>query len=115
MSLDKYFMIPKEKRTAFIDDNIVGRLPEVYRESAKERATRIVNDYVGQDMNALSVLVYAVERGRFDEFADKLEEHYNESLKYIHPKIRRLSVVPGARRAEAFFIDCYESMGIEPQ
>jgi predicted unusual protein kinase regulating ubiquinone biosynthesis (AarF/ABC1/UbiB family) len=115
MSLDTCFIVPEEARTAFIDDNIVGKLPEDSRESAKDKAIRIVNDYVGQDLNALSVLAYATERGRFDEFVEKLEGHYQESLQYVHPEARRIARVPGAVRAEAFFLNCYKSMGIEPQ
>ena len=62
MSLDTRFMVSEEARTAFIDDNIIGKLPEDSRESAKDRATKIVNLYAGQDLNALSVLAYAAER-----------------------------------------------------
>ena len=115
MSIDTCFIVPEEARIAFIDDNIIGKLPEDSRESAKDRATKIVNDYVGQDLNALSVLAYASERGRFDEFAERLEGHYQESLQYVHPEARRIAQVPGAVRAEAFFLDCYNSIGIEPQ
>ena len=70
--------------------------------------------YEGQDLNALSVLAYAAERGRFDEFLEKLEKHYEESLGYVHPEARRVAQIPGAVRAENFFIKCYESLGIKP-
>lgn len=72
MSIDTCFIVPENVRSAFIDENIVGKLPENVREGAKIRATKIVTNYVGQDLNALSVLAYAAERGRFDEFAEKL-------------------------------------------
>lgn len=115
MSIDTYFMISEEERIAFIDKNIVEKLPEDVREGVKIRATKIVTDYIGQDVNALSVLAYAAERGRFDEFARKLEGHYQENLQYVHPEARRIGQVPGAVRAEIFFLDCYKSMEIEPQ
>lgn len=35
-------------------------------------------------------------------------------MKYVHPEARRLKAVPGAVRAEAFFLRCYEEMGVEP-
>ena len=114
MSIDTCFMIPEEVRTTFIE-HIVGKLPEEVRESAKSRATKIVTDYVGQDENALSVLAYAAEQGRFDEFAKKLEEHYQENLQFVHPEARMNTQFPGVVRAERFFLECYESMGIEPQ
>ena len=115
MNLDTCFIVEEEARTAFVDDNIVGKLPAAIRKSAKERSTKIVNDYVGQDLNALSVLAYAAERGRFDEFAEKLERHYQKNLNYVHPEARKIASHPGAVRAEEFFLDCYKAMGIKPQ
>ena len=114
MSIDTLFIVPEEVRTTFIDEKIVGKLPKEVRESAKTRATQIVNNYVGQDINALSVLSYAAERGKFDEFAEKLEKHYQENLLFVHPEARRIAKVPGSVRAERFFLECYISMGIEP-
>jgi len=88
------FLIEEGVRTPYIDENIVGKLPEDVRESAKERVIKIVNNYAGQDLNALSVLSYAAERGRFDEFAGKLEGHHQENLQFVHPKARRLEGIP---------------------
>ena len=115
MNLDTCFIVEEEARTAFVDDNIVGKLPAAVRKSAKERSTKIVNDYVGQDLNALSVLAYAAERGRFDEFAEKLERYYQKNLNYVHPEARKIASHPEAVRAEEFFLDCYKAMGIKPQ
>ncbi len=113
MSSDISFLVKEEKRINFIDQDIIAKLPENVRESAKTRATKIVNAYVGQDVNALSVLAYAAECGRFEEFAEKLENHYQESLAYVRPDMRKRSdLFPGAFRAEMFFVDCYRSMGI---
>ena len=114
MSIDTCFQVPKEARTTFIEKNIAGKLSLAVRDSAIQRATKIVNNYVGLDLNALSVLAYAAERGKFDEFANKLEEHYKSSLTYVHPEARRVAQIPGAFRAELFFLECYKDMGIKP-
>ena len=114
MGVEECFEVKKEARTVFIDNNIVARLPKNIREAAKQRATEIVDAYVGQDVNALSVLAYAAERGKFDEFAAKLEAHYSESLKYVHPEARKIAQIPGAVRAERFFLECYQALGIKP-
>jgi hypothetical protein len=113
MGIEDNFQVDEKERIRFIDENIVARLSEEKRDSARQRATQIVKDYVGRDVDALSVLAYAAERGNFDEFAGRLEAHYKENLHYVHPEARRCAKVPGAVRAEVFFLDCYKEMGIE--
>ncbi len=80
-----------------------------------ERVKSIVISFVGRDMDALSVLALAAEKGKFEEFAERLEQYYKENLQYVHPEARRMAQVPGAIRAEAFFLNCYESLGIKAQ
>ncbi|HJX05537.1 MAG TPA: hypothetical protein VJ461_02420 [Candidatus Nanoarchaeia archaeon] len=115
MSLDEFFEVTEEGRITFIEKNILGKLPEDIRESVKPRVLKIVNDYVGRDGDALSVLAYAAERGRFEEFAKKLEENYKENLCYVHPEARRILELGGAFRTEQFILDCYKEMDIKPQ
>ncbi len=115
MSLEASFLVSEKKRTTFIDNKIIGKLPKDSRENAKKRAAKIVTDYVGQDINALSVLAYAAEQGKFEEFAQKLEQHYQDNLQDVHPEARNNARIPGAVRTEKFFSDCYKSLGIEPQ
>jgi len=109
------YEVNEEGRETFIDDGIVSLLPENDRDNARVRATNIVRNYVGRDTDALSVLAYAAERGRFDEFAELLEAHYEESLSRVHPEARKVLGVPGATRATQFFLNCYQSLGIEPE
>lgn len=115
MSTGTCFEIAEEQRAAFIDNNIIANLHEDDKEAARERTKRIVNNYEGRDVDALSVLAYAAEQGRFDEFAGKLEEHYRDSLEYVHPNARKVARIPGAVRAEVFFTDCYIELDIEPR
>jgi hypothetical protein len=109
------FAIPERSRTTFIDNRIVEKLPPASRTGARERATRIAESYEGQDAHALSVLAYAAERGKFDEFAGKLERHFDESLGYVHPEVRRDPRVPSVVQTAAFFRACYTSLGIQLQ
>jgi len=115
MTIDAYFETSERERNSFMDKVIIGRLPVEIQEDAKKRSTEIVANYVGRDISALSVLGYAAERGRFDKFATRLERHYRDQLKYIHPGARRMKIVPGAVRTEAFFLSCYNDLGIQPQ
>jgi len=115
MSIDSCFEVPESVRTSFIRENVGGYITEEQLETSIKRAEAIVNAYAGRDMDALSVLAYAAERGRFDEFAQKLDEHYQESLQFVHPEARRLAQIPGAIRAEQFFLECYQDLGIQQQ
>src|SRR3989344_4771089 len=113
MSVDSCFEIPEDERIDYIDRKIVAKLPGDVKASAKERATLIVNNYIGLDANALSVLAYAAERDRFNEFAGKLEQYYHENIDFIDPEIRLLGGLPIMRRVGIFFIQCYKELGIQ--
>ena len=113
MSGDLYFELSEDYRTRFIDSRIVEKLPRDSRQSAKERATSIVDIYVGRDSDALSILSYAAERGRFDEFAGKLEQQLRENLGFVDPEIRRFAEIPDVGKAQVFFLQCYEELGIQ--
>jgi len=115
MNKDEISQVLEEGRKHFIEESILSRLPEDQRDSANQRATKIINDYLGREVDTLSVLAYAAEQGRFEEFATKLEGHYKENLQYVHPSARRLGSIPGARRAEVFFLDCYQALKIKPR
>lgn len=112
MGADSCFEVAEAQRTSFID-KIVAKLPEGVRASAKERAASIVDSYIGRDADALSILSYAAERGRFDEFAGKLEKQCRENLGFVDPGIRRGVVIPATLQAEAFFLQCYYELGIK--
>jgi len=114
MSIDNCFEVSEKARIAFIDANIVLHLPNEEQAEARKRAIKIVESFVGRDVDAISVLGYAAERGKFKEYAEKLEQHYEENMKYVHPEARRISQIPGAVRAERFFLNCYHEMGIKP-
>ena len=114
MSLEVSFEVPEEMRIKFIDENILGKLPEETRDNTKSRVLRIIENYQGLDSAALSIMAYASERGRFDEFMERLETHYNENLQYLHPEARRLAIMPATRRAQIVFRECCEEMGVRP-
>ena len=113
MERKNYFEIKEEARTKFIDD-LVSNVPEGSRIKTREASIQLIKSYEGADMDALSILYYAAERGRFDEFAEKLSIYFVENLSFVHPMARRIAEVPGAVRAVNFFLDCYTKMGIQP-
>lgn len=108
MCLEDCFEVKKKKRIVFINDEIAARLPEEKRKHAIQKAESIVNKYVGQDSHALSILGYASERGRFEEFAERLERHHDKNLWYVHPTARKI----GGDVAREFFFKCYADLNI---
>lgn len=113
MSVDTFFQIALNHRIDFIDNKILAHFPENDRPAARERAIDVVNRYEGRDADALSILKYAAERGRFEEFAGKMEAYCAKELGFVHPEARRVAGVPGAHKAEEFLISCYKDLGIE--
>ena len=108
-------MASGEKRSKETTCRIVAtEFKSLEKNIIKKRAIKIVESFVGRDVDAISVLGYAAERGKFKEYAEKLEQHYEENMKYVHPEARRISQIPGAVRAERFFLNCYHEMGIKP-
>ncbi|MBI1968812.1 hypothetical protein HYS49_02780 [Candidatus Woesearchaeota archaeon] len=115
MSIDTTVEVSERVRDGFLEENIAGKLPVEQRTSAIERARSIIEGYKNREIDALSILAYAAEQGRFDEFAKRLEEHYKNNLQYVHPEARKTAQVPGTLRAEIFFLECYGTLGIKPR
>ena len=112
---DEYFEIGKQDRIDLINKHIISNLPEEEKNFMTRRVVYIVDKYEGQDLNALSVLIYAAEKGGLEEYIQKLEKHFGENLAWVHPKARKFKVIPGAVRAEMFFLQCYEQLGVKPK
>lgn len=110
MSIDNFLEVPEDKRTIFIQNNIPKLL--LKEKGVEERITQIADNYLGVDVDALSILAYAAERGTFNEFAGKLEKFYVDNLIMVHPGARRVAQVPGAMKAAAFFMQCYHELGV---
>ena len=115
LNLEQFSLVRKEKRDEYIDTRIISALLDYKKSFARPRVIDIVDKCIGGDMDALSLLRYAAEKGRFDEFMDKLEKQYHENLCYVSPEARMVRGHPGADRAEIFFIDCYKQLGIKPR
>lgn len=113
MDREKGFQHSKEEREGLIEI-IVSKLPEDEREAGKQRAEKIIDAWCGADGEAANILMWAAEKGRFEEYAEKMDGHYEESLQYCHPEARRYGHVPAAHRVAQFAIKCYEEMGVEP-
>jgi len=115
MTLDDHFEISESDRIDFIEEYIVAHILPETKDQIRERAKIITNLYQGKDIAALSILSYAAEKGRFDEFAEKLEAQCKENLGFIHPQHRKHSPPsPAIFRAEMFFLGCYKELDVAP-
>jgi hypothetical protein len=112
---DKVFLVPEERRKRFIEENIVALFPEAERAAIRERVETVVNNYRGQDLNAMSVIKYALDKGRMEEFLGKLQKNFEDYLQYVHPEARRNFSVRGSVTTENFFLQCYKELGVTPQ
>ena len=74
----------------------------------KGRARRIAKMYKGRQIDTLSVLAYAEERGRFDEFAERLETKPKD-FSYIHPDL-----MMARTDVSAFFMQLLVDVGVAP-
>lgn len=113
MSPERHFQIKEEKqRKGFIEQFIVYPFPPEKQDDVRTRVNKIVNDFEGRDVDALSILSYATDQGRFEEFAGQLEGFHEETFQYLHPRTKEPGVHNGV---ELFFIRCYTSLGVEPR
>jgi len=95
--------IPIEKK--FDLEGALGEFPE----KLQERARNIGRQYSGRQLDAMSVLLYAQEKERFDEIAKRLESKPKD-FEYIHP-----GLMMARTDVSAFFIRLYADLGIAPE
>jgi len=69
--------IPREQRSEFLD-SIVAMFPEEKREDVITTVNDLADLYEGQDANIMGILYRAAEKKRFDEYAEKLQQHHQE-------------------------------------
>lgn len=112
MSSESHFQIAEEKRTAFIQENIVDIFRKEAQTDISDRVSKIVSDFEGRDADALSVLLNAAEQGRLDEFANQLERFHKETFQYLDPRTKSPGVHSGV---DLFFTTCNASLGIGPR
>ncbi len=109
--------VPKEignSGLALALDEISKHMPKEKIDEARKRAKAIIIEYSGQDMYAASVLVYAAERGKFDEYARRMEKNFEDDFSYVSPEARGKPGIPGADRTNKFMIGLFKEMGIKP-
>jgi hypothetical protein len=83
------YILPKEERESMVAE-LVELLPAEGREEAKKKVMELSDLFEGQDLNTLGVLGRAAEKGRFDEYEQKLREYHQEKGQYVSPSDRKL-------------------------
>lgn len=94
--------IPTEK--GFDLEGAVSKFPEEFR----DRVRRIGEQYAGRQLDATSILLYAEERGKFEEYAKKLESKPKD-FEFIHPDL-----MMARTDVSAFFMRAYADLGVAP-
>lgn len=75
----------------------------------RERVRGIGEKYRGRQLDATSILLYAHERKKFDEFAKRLEDKPHD-FEFIHPDL-----MMARTDVNAFFMRLYADLGISPE
>ena len=94
--------IPTEKD--FDLEGAVSKFPE----TRQERVRRIGEQYAGRQLDAISILLYAEERGKFDDYARRLESKPKD-FEFIHPEL-----MMARTDVTAFFMRLYADLGVAP-
>ena len=94
--------IPTEK--GFDLEGTVSKFPE----TRQERVRRIGEQYAGRQLDAISILLYAEERGKFDDYARRLESKPKD-FEFIHPEL-----MMARTDVTAFFMRLYADLGVAP-
>ncbi len=86
---------------SFLDENLDGGIPEY----ARQRVKNILASYKGRRMDTMFVLRSAIEKNKFEEYADKLEKTFQDFE-------RIPSIMRNARTdISAFFWKLYLELG----
>jgi len=94
--------IPAEKN--FDLEAAVSKFPE----ELQERARKIGKKYAGRQLDAISILLYAKEQEKFEDYERRLNLKL-KNFKYIHPDL-----MMARTDVTAFFMRLYADLGIAP-
>ena len=94
--------IPTER--GFDLEGEVSKFPE----ELQDRTKRIGEQYSGRQLDAISILLYAKERGKFDDYARRLESKPKD-FEFIHPDL-----MMARTDVSAFFMRLYADLGVAP-
>ncbi|MCH7568353.1 MAG: hypothetical protein IIA87_02935 [Nanoarchaeota archaeon] len=86
---------------------IRSRMPSDVSGEVVERTRKIFDAYKGRQLDVLSVLCYAFDNDRFEEFASRLENFCSSTIKYIHP-----GVMMARTDVTAFFMKQFIDFGV---
>lgn len=89
--------------------DLEGIVKDEFPQVHQERVKKIADKYVGRQLDTTSILLYAEEMGRFDEFAERLESKPKD-FAYIHPNL-----MMARTDVTAFFMQMYADLGIAPR
>ncbi len=95
--------IPVER--GFDLEGAVSNFPE----NVQERVRAIGQSYNGRQLDAISILLYAKERGCFEDYAKRLESKPKD-FEFIHPELMQART-----DVTAFFMRLYADLGIAPK
>lgn len=104
-----YFELPEHLRDLRIKNRILGRLITSERGRAEDRVISLIKKYEGIDERTLNLLQIATEKDMLYQTIEEMEEHYDEILKFVHPKNRK-SRDPSIHRTIEFICELSDGL-----
>jgi len=105
--------VSEKTRKEFVEKNILKHLTSPERVKVEPKLNEVVEKYKDLDeieVNALSVMAYAAERGKLSEFLTRLDGQFKDDLNFQHPDLRKQLGI----KKQLFFKACYDDLGIKP-
>lgn len=112
MKNGSYFEIKPDLRRRCIDEYIIEKLDVSDKEDLRKKVEGLIRDYEGWDRDALTILVYATEKGCFSKYFEELDHYYKRNLVSINPEERKQNGVQATHRTKVFFGLCYRNLAM---
>jgi len=105
------------ERATVLEDMVLSEMGGPINSSLRNRIDTTLNNWEGREADVFCVLHYAAEKGKVEEYLDKLDKIYEEHLQMIpkKPGYRRNSDIPAAQRTEDRVMLLYKELGVKKQ
>lgn len=113
MELDNNLYVKKESKDRFIEESILSNVSEEDKDSIRPKVHKIAENYIGKDLEALSILYHAAKQGKekLEYFIKSLNFHYDALFHRIPIGWRRRGGYYKDFENEKFFAKCFEELG----
>jgi hypothetical protein len=108
-------MVSKDAKKFTGFENLADKLvTSRLSDSDKERFDNLLSDWKGKEEDVISIMNYAINKGQTNEYFERLEAIFKDTLSRVLIVDRRNFNHPLSLRADRAVEDLYKRLGIEP-